>query len=145
MIPTVWQGRQSTDWTSASCSPPPGTLCSTQPTQLCAWSWEILKGPETRQDPAVLFPTPAPRFSACLFLGKNFSQKNKFNQSNESMQKQRKIVKDDQIIIAIKHSQGLLVPSQGLEIIFWAISCELSYRYWNPHQMEEVNYMVTRL
>ena len=30
------------------------------------------------------------------------------------MQKQRKTVKGDQIILVIKHSQGPLVPSQGL-------------------------------
>ena len=34
--------------------------------------------------------------------------------------------------VLIKHSQGPLVPSQRLLIIFWSISCELSYRYWNP-------------
>ena len=34
--------------------------------------------------------------------------------------------------LVIKLSQGLLVPPQGLQIIFWAISCELSHRYWNP-------------
>ena len=34
--------------------------------------------------------------------------------------------------VVIKHSQGPLVPSQGLWIIFWAISYELLYRYWNP-------------
>ena len=28
---------------------------------------------------------------------------------------------------------------QGIQIIFWAIACELSYRHWNPHQVEEVN------
>ena len=29
--------------------------------------------------------------------------------------------------------------------MFWAISCELSYSCWNPHQLEDVNYMMTRL
>ena len=43
-----------------------------------------------------------------------------------------------------QQSQGPLVTSQGLSI-FCAISCELSYRYWNPDQVEEVNYMMTRL
>ena len=31
--------------------------------------------------------------------------------------------------VVIKHSQGPLVLSQGPQIIFWAISCELSCRY----------------
>ena len=47
------------------------------------------------------------------------------------MQKQNKTGQNINSL-AIKHSQELLVPSQGLKIIFWAISCELSYRYWNP-------------
>ena len=37
--------------------------------------------------------------------------------------------------VVIKSSQGLWGPSQGLLIIFWALSCELSYRYINPHQL----------
>ena len=37
-----------------------------------------------------------------------------------------------------KQSQGSLVPSPGLEIIFWAISCELSCRCWNPHLVEKL-------
>ena len=31
--------------------------------------------------------------------------------------------------LVMKQSQGPLAPSQGLSIIFWAISCELSYKY----------------
>ena len=45
----------------------------------------------------------------------------------------------------IKHSQGPLAPSQGLWIIFWVISRELVCRYWNPHQVDEVNYMMSRM
>ena len=40
--------------------------------------------------------------------------------------------------LVMKQSQGSLVPSQGLSIIFWVISCELSYKYWNPHQVENL-------
>ena len=47
--------------------------------------------------------------------------------------------------LVIKSSQGPIVPSQGLWIILGAMSCELSFRYWNPHPVEEVNYMMTRL
>ena len=32
---------------------------------------------------------------------------------------------------------------QGLQRIFWAIPCELSYKYWSPHHVEEVTYMMT--
>ena len=32
---------------------------------------------------------------------------------------------------------------QGLQRIFWAIPCELSYRYWSPHHVKEVTYMMT--
>ena len=45
----------------------------------------------------------------------------------------------------IKHSQGPLAPSQGLWKIFWVISRELVCRHWNLHQVDEVNYMVSRL
>ena len=38
--------------------------------------------------------------------------------------------------LVIKQSQGPLVPPQGL--IFWAISCELSYRYWNPTRRKKL-------
>ena len=57
------------------------------------------------------------------------------------MQKQREIVKGDLIIIinvVIKHSWGPLVPSLGLEITFWVISWELSYRYWTPTPTPQV-------
>jgi len=37
-----------------------------------------------------------------------------------------------------KQSQGPLVPSEEVSIIFWAMSCELSYRYWNPHQVKKL-------
>ena len=46
--------------------------------------------------------------------------------------------------VVIKQSQGPLVPSQGLGIILWAVSCELSDRCWNPHQVGEVNSLMTR-
>ena len=38
--------------------------------------------------------------------------------------------------LVIKQSQGPLVPSQGL--IFWAISCELSCKYWNPTRWKKI-------
>ena len=38
----------------------------------------------------------------------------------------------------MKDSQGLLFPPQGLQIIFWAIFHELSYRHWNPHQVKKL-------
>ena len=38
--------------------------------------------------------------------------------------------------LAIKQSQGPLAASQGLQIIFWAVSFELFCTYWDPHQME---------
>ena len=31
------------------------------------------------------------------------------------------------------------------KVIFWRVPCEVSCRYWNPHQVEEVNYRKTRL
>ena len=37
--------------------------------------------------------------------------------------------------VAIKQSQRLLVPSQGLQIIFWAVFFEVFCKYWNPHCM----------
>lgn len=42
-------------------------------------------------------------------------------------------------------SQGLLVPLQGLWIIFWAISCEQSYSCWNPSHAENIKYTDTRV
>ena len=34
--------------------------------------------------------------------------------------------------VAVKPSQGPLVPPQELETVFWAMSFELICRYWNP-------------
>ena len=51
---------------------------------------------ETEQGPRAS-PPPCPQPAFCLW--KNFSQKIKFNQRSEKMQKQRKTVKGDQIII----------------------------------------------
>ena len=47
--------------------------------------------------------------------------------------------------MVIKQSQGPLIPSQGLQVIFLAKSFELSCRYLNLYQVEEVNYVMTRL
>ena len=38
----------------------------------------------------------------------------------------------------MKHSQGLLVPPQGLQLLFWSIFHEWSYRHWNPHQVKKL-------
>ena len=38
----------------------------------------------------------------------------------------------------IKQIHGPLVPFQGLQIISWAIPCELLWRYWNLHYVEEL-------
>ena len=56
------------------------------------------------------------------------------------MQTRRKIsqTRQNNNSLVTKHSQGPLVPPQGLEIIFWAVSWELSWRHWNPYQEEKL-------
>lgn len=57
--------------------------------------------------------------SACLLPVENLNQKSKFNQRNVEMWKQRKTVKRRlNNSNVIKHNQGSLVLSQGLQRIF---------------------------
>ena len=71
--------------------------------------------------------------SACLLSAENWSQsissitevKNVETEGNS----QRRPNNSSNAVI--KHSKRPSVLSQGLQIIFWAISCELSYRYQN--------------
>ena len=87
-----------------------------------------------------------PMSSACLLSAEHFSQRISLSEKWEHVEtKENSQRRPSNNSLVIKHSQGPLVPPQGLQIIFWAISCELSYRYWNPHQVKEVNYMMTRL
>ena len=100
-------------------------------------------------EPFGAFPghTPScPPPASCLqknlsLLGIPQVLKSKCNQRTEKMQKEKKSVKQNNSL-AIKQSQGPLVPLQGLQIIFWAISFELFCRYRNLHQVEEVNCML---
>ena len=43
----------------------------------------------------------------------------------------------------MKQSQGPLVPPRGLRIIFLAMPYELFGRYRKPHQVEDVNSIMT--
>ena len=52
------------------------------------------------------------------------------------MQKERATVKQDKIII-VQSLNSRTLSTQGLLVIFWAMSWRF-YRYWNPHQVEEV-------
>ena len=74
-------------------------------------------------------------------LKKFFFKKNKFNQRSEKMQKENSQVRQNDTS-AFKQSQGPLALPQGLQITFWAMSFDLFGRCWNPHQMEEVKYML---
>ena len=95
---------------------------------MCCAGYSV--GPsETEQGPVVL--APCPMFSACLLSLENFSQSLVREMKNtETKENSQRIPNNNNVVI--KHSQGPLVPSQGLQIIFWAISYELSYRYENP-------------
>ena len=66
---------------------------------------------------------PTSRSSACLYSVGNFSQRiSLFREMRTGRNKWNQIIN-----VVVKHSQGLSVPSQGLQIIFWATACELSY------------------
>ena len=41
--------------------------------------------------------------------------------------------------VVMKHRQGPVFPPQGEWILFWVISCELSYRHWNLHLVDKLN------
>ena len=98
---------------------------------------------------AFLGQTPPTSMSfACLLSGEKLLSENKFNQRNKENAEEAK--ESSQIgpnnkSLVIKQSWGTLVPSQGLWILIWTLSCELSCRYRNSHQMEEADYMTTRL
>ena len=68
----------------------------------------------------------------CLLSVENFSQRislvREMRNAETKDNSQRRL---NNTIVVIKHGQGPLVLSQGMWIIFWAISCELSCRYWN--------------
>ena len=90
-------------------------------------------------------PPPPPIMSfACLSPVESFSQRirviREVKNTKTKRNNQRRPTNSN---VVIKHSQGLVVPSQGLWIIFQAIPCDLSYRY--KPQGGEVNYMMTRL
>ena len=65
---------------------------------------------------------PLEEAPTCSLLHLPQIPKSKFNQRSEKMQKQMKKFKQGKIIIAIKLSQEILVPPQGLQIIFGALS-----------------------
>ena len=87
-------------------------------------------------------PCPQPAFG----LWKNFSQRiSLIREVRKWRSKEKQSTGQNNNCLVSKQSEGPLAPPRGLQIIFWATSCELSYRYWNPRQVEEVNYMMTRL
>ena len=111
-----------------------------------SWSGLPFPSPGDLPDPGIEPRSPALRADALPSgppgkpCGK-LQPKNNFHQRSKKTQKQREIVKGDLIIIinvVIKHSWGPLVPSLGLEITFWVISWELSYRYWTPTPTPQV-------
>ena len=85
-----------------------------------------------------------PMSSACLLSAEHFSQRISLSEKWEHVEtKENSQRRPNNNNLVIKHSQGPLVP-QGLQIIFWAISCELSYKCWNPYQVKKLT-MMTRL
>ena len=80
-----------------------------------------------------------PMSSACLLSAEHFSQRISLSEKWEHVEtKENSQRRPNNNSLVIKHSQGPLVPAQGLQIIFWAISYDLSYRCWNPHQVEKL-------
>ena len=76
---------------------------------------------------------PCPMPSACLLSVEYFSQRiNLIREMKNAETKENSQRRPNNNNVVIKHSKGSLAPSQRLYIIVWAISCELSYRYWNP-------------
>ena len=91
-------------------------------------------------------PTPALHPPPVFCLWKNFSQRiSLIRKVRKSQAKKNTQTGTNNNSLVSKQRQGHLVPAQGLQIIFGAMCCELSYRYWNPHQVEEVSLMMTRL
>ena len=86
-------------------------------------------------------PCPQPAF--CLW--KNFSQRISLIRDLRKCRNKGKQSTKTNNSLVIKHSWEPLVLPQGLWIAFWAITYELSCIYWNSHQVEEVNYMMTKL
>ena len=75
-------------------------------------------------------PCPVP--SVCLLSVEHFSQRiNLIREMRNAETKENSQRRPNNNNVVIKHSKGYLAPSQRLYIIVWAISCELSYRYWN--------------
>ena len=76
---------------------------------------------------------PRPMPSACLLSVEYFSQRiNLIREMRNAETKENNQRRPNKNNVVIKHSKGHLAPSQRLNIIVWAISCELSYMYWNP-------------
>ena len=66
----------------------------------------------------------------CLLPVENFNQRMSLIREVRNIEtKENSLKRLNNNNVVIKHSQGPLVLSQGLWIIFWAKSCKLSYRY----------------
>ena len=96
----------------------------------------VLKGSSTLWPLPLCHPSP---HALCLpFFCRKLQSKTKFNQKSEKYGNQRKQRNPNQRRlhnnnkVVISHRQGPSAPSRGLQITFWATSCELSYGYWNP-------------
>ena len=133
-------------WATSPYEPQPGQiyLCSPQVPTVDAsqsrywdslfWNWA---------GPQVLAPLPTVS-SACLSsVEKPQSKIKSLIREVRKCRKKENNQRRSNSNNVIKNSQGHLIPSPGLYILFWAISHELCYRYWNPHQVEEVDYMMT--
>ena len=89
-----------------------------------AWLLRVTRSSTLRSCP----PRPLPVF--CLWT--NFSQRiSLIREVRNTETKENSLRRPNNDNVVIKHSQGPSVPSQGLQLIFWAISWELSYRDWN--------------
>ena len=94
-------------------------------------------------DPIGLTPVPLTVSSACLFsVKKLFSRRISLNRGMRKCKSKTKQTGQNNNSLVSKHSQETLVPSQGwteniLSHIPWTVS------HGNPHQVEEVNYMMT--
>ena len=90
-----------------------------------------------------LWSLPPPRPQPAFSLG-NISQRTSvIREVRNAETKEDSQRRPNNNNVVTRHSQGLVVPSQRLEIIFWAISCELMHRYWKPRWKKLT--MTTRL
>ena len=81
----------------------------------------------------------SPMSSTCLLSVEKLQPKSKFQLERSEKKKCRnRKTKARLKRLGMKRRQGSLALPPGLRTIFWAMSCELSHRYWNPQQVQKL-------